>query len=196
MTTSVLAERDGVSQVILPNAIDYDSNAATVTFDTTSLGDVGYYKISVRYQLLSYSTVTETIDLLTIDAINQCENNNAVYVEELSIASPQTYTINSSDDITVTPPVPEDEASRQLGRTEFCGAFSTSLIVQNPDGTVLSNPSFASYDALNNLITIATNSVNNRGTYTIKVKHQLTQYTYVEVTKSLFNLVIDDLCLD
>lgn len=198
MLTTVVISRDGNQQFIEPNAITSDNTAGTVTFETSTISDAGYYLIEIQFTLINYSDVTTTVQLATIDAINTCtyENGNAISIADSTINTPQDYTINVDTTVTYTPPVPSDLASDTEGTDNFCGNYVTTMIIEK-DGEVVTNAvTFITYNSFTNTIEVGTTQVGNRGTYSISMRHYLLTYSSVIVTQHILDLNVIDVCSD
>jgi len=198
MLTTVVITRDGNQQFIEPNAVNSDNTAGTVTFETNTISDAGYYLIEIQFTLINYSDVTTTVSLATIDAINTCtfENGNAISLADSTINTPQDYTINVDTSVTYTPPVPSDLASDAESEDNFCGNYVTTMIIEK-DGEVVTNAvTFITYNSFTNTIEVETTQIGNRGTYSISMRHYLLTYSTVITTQHILDLNVIDVCSD
>lgn len=126
---------------------------------------------------------------------------NTIVPGEQTVTSPTTYTIpwaGCTDDcevLEITLAAPTDYAS-SLTTADFCGTISTYVIVEDDEGTEVTNPSWMYYSPINSKIFIEESNEAERGSFTITLRHVLDDYDTITIDESLMTLNIVTECAD
>lgn len=194
---NLVVERDGTRLDDTQTTVVYDPTSLIVSFSTTDIADAGYYVIYMEYSLTDYPDIVLTWPIAYVDAYDRCSWDNSLVVDNGHIAALYDYTINISDSISLDLATVQDQASIELEVDNFCGSISTSLVIEKDAVEVAAaDVSFINFNSYLGTISIATSNSNDRGYYTLRLRHTLDSDSTVTLYRKLTDIHVIDQCFD